>query len=61
MAHTPLTTLAQVAGTSPDQLREFLSSEGITVDSYQQSISELIGDDFRAQVHLLKELLEEEH
>ncbi len=61
LAHTSLTTLAQVAGTSPDQLRERLSSKGITVDSYQQSISELIGDDFRDQVHLLEELLEEEH
>ncbi len=61
LAHTPLTTLAQVARISPEQLRERLSSQGITVDSYQQSISELIGDDFRAQVHLLEELLEEKH
>ena len=61
LARTPLTTLAQVAGTSPEQLRERLSNEGITVVSYQQSISELIGNDFRAQVHLLEELLEQEH
>ena len=61
LARTPLSTLAQVAGTSPDQLRDRLSSEGITVASYQQSLSELVGDDFRAQVHILEEILEEKH
>jgi hypothetical protein len=61
LARTPLSTLAQVAGTSPDQLRDRLSNEGITIASYEQSLSELVGDDFRAQVHMLKELLEEEH
>ncbi len=61
LARTPLSTLAQVAGTSPDQLRDRLSREGITVASYEQSLSELVGDDFRAQVHILEELLEEEH
>lgn len=59
LAQAPLTILAQVAQSSPELLRERLSSEGITVDSYQQSISELVGDDFRTQVHLLEELLED--
>jgi hypothetical protein len=57
LAQAPLTTLALVAQASPEQLRERLSNEGITVDSDQQSIRDLIGDDFRAQVHLLEELL----
>lgn len=61
LARTPLSTLAQVAGTSPDQLRDRLSREGIAVASYEQSLSELVGDDLRAQVHILEELLEEEH
>ncbi|MCI5161779.1 MAG: DUF4405 domain-containing protein [Candidatus Electrothrix sp. AX5] len=61
LAQAPLTVLAQVAQTSPEQLRERLAGEGLVVTSDQQSISELVGDDFRAQVHLLKELLEEEH
>jgi len=61
LANTPLLTLAQVARTSPEQLRERLADEGLTVKSDQQSISELVGNDFRAQVHLLEELLEEEH
>ncbi|XCN73625.1 MAG: DUF4405 domain-containing protein [Candidatus Electrothrix aestuarii] len=61
LARTPLSTLAQVAGTSPDQLRDRLSRKGIAVASYDQSLSELIGNDFRDQVHILEELLEEEH
>lgn len=61
LSRTPLTTLAQVAGTSPEQLRERLSSEGIAVTSDQQSISELVGDDFRAQVHILEDIFEDEH
>lgn len=61
LAQAPLTTLAQVARTSPEQLRERLADQGLAVTSDQQSISELVGDDFRAQVHLLEELLEQEH
>ena len=60
LAHAPLSTLAQVAQTSPEQLRERLGHEGIIVDSDQQSISELVGDDFRDQVHILEDLLEDE-
>ncbi|MCI5133007.1 MAG: DUF4405 domain-containing protein [Candidatus Electrothrix sp. EH2] len=61
LAQAPLTTLAQVARISPEKLRERLSNEGIAVASNQQSLSELIGDDFRAQVHILEEILEDEH
>ena len=61
LAQVPLATLAQVAQTSPEQLRERLSNKGIRVNSNQQSISELVGNDFRAQVHILDELFEKEH
>ncbi len=61
LAQAPLTTLAQVARTSPEQLRERLIGAGITANSDQQSISDLVGDDFGAQMHLLEKVLEEEH
>ncbi len=61
LAQAPLTTLAQVAQTSPEQLRERLSAAGIAVDSDQQSVSDLVGDDFGAQMHLLEDLLVDEH
>jgi len=61
LAGAPLTTLAEVARTTPDQLRAQLSDAGLTVTSDKQSISELVGDDLRAQVHLLQELLEQKH
>jgi NADH:ubiquinone oxidoreductase subunit K len=57
LAQAPLTTLAQVARISPEQLRERLTGAGVAVSSDQQSISELVGDDFRAQLHLLEKLL----
>ncbi len=60
LAQAPLTTLAQVAQTSPEQLREHLAGAGISVNSDQQSISDLVGDDFGAQMHLLEDLLLEE-
>ena len=60
LAHAPLSTLAQVAQTGPEQLRNRLSHKGITVDSDQQSIHELVGDDFRAQMYILEELFEDE-
>lgn len=57
LAQAPLTILAEVAQTSPEQLRNHLASAGIAVDSDQQSISDLVGDDFGAQMHLLEDLL----
>ncbi len=61
LAQAPLTTLAQVARTTPDQLRKRLTGAGVAVSSDQQSISELVGDDFRAQMHLLEKLLSGAH
>ncbi|MCI5142023.1 MAG: DUF4405 domain-containing protein [Candidatus Electrothrix sp. ATG1] len=57
LAQTPLTTLAQVAQTSPEQLRKHLIGAGLAVSSDDQSISDLVGDDFGAQMHLLHDLL----
>ena len=61
LAQAPLTTLAQVAQTSPEQLRERLTAAGLAVASDQQSVSDLVGDDFGAQMHLLEDLLADEH
>ncbi|MCI5207575.1 MAG: DUF4405 domain-containing protein [Candidatus Electrothrix sp. ATG2] len=60
LAQTPLTTLAQVAQTSPEQLRERLTGAGLAVSSDEQSISDLVGDDFGTQMHLLEDLLTHE-
>lgn len=61
LAQAPLTTLAQVAHTSPELLRKRLTSAGITVDSDQQSLSDLVGDDFGVQMHLLEDLFTPKH
>jgi hypothetical protein len=58
LGKTPLTTLAQVAQTSPEQLMERLKKEGLAVQSAQQSLSELVGEDMHKQVRFLKMLLE---
>ncbi len=54
----PLATLAQVAQTSPEQVVERLKKEGLAVQSAQQSLSELVGDDVRKQVRFMRLLLD---
>lgn len=61
LAQAPLTTLAQVAQTSPEQLLERLAGAGFSASSDTQSIKDLVGDDFRAQTHLLQKLLSKAH
>jgi hypothetical protein len=58
LGKAPLTTLAQVAGASPEQLIAQLKKEGLVVQSAQQSLSELVGDDWHKQMRLLKKLLD---
>lgn len=58
LGKTPLTTLAQVAQTSPEQLIAQLKKEGLAVQSAQQSLSELVGDDLHKQMHFMKMLLD---
>ncbi len=57
LSSTPLTTLAIVAEVTPEQMIERLSSVGITVQSNDQSVQDLIGGDLRKQMHLLNDLL----
>lgn len=53
LAQAPLTTLAQVARISPEELRNRLSGEGIQIKTDQQSLNELVGPDLRRQTRLL--------
>jgi peptidoglycan/LPS O-acetylase OafA/YrhL len=59
LSAAPLTTLAQVAQLSPEQLRERLAKVGLQPSSNQQSLSDLIGPDMRKQVHILNTLFTE--
>jgi hypothetical protein len=61
LAQAPLATLAQVAQISPAELRDRLGRAGFSASSDRQNISELIGDDLRAQMHLLEKLLTDQH
>ncbi len=61
LAEVPLTTLAEVARTSPDQLLERLNRAGISAQSAGQSLNELIGDDFHTQIHILETLFTGKH
>jgi hypothetical protein len=58
LGKAPLTVVAQVAQSSPDQLIEQLKKEGLAVQSAQQSLSELVGDDLHKQMRFLKMLLD---
>lgn len=58
LAKAPLSTVAQVAQTSPEQILARLKQEGIAVQSAQQNLNELIGEDLHKQVHFLHTLLE---
>jgi peptidoglycan/LPS O-acetylase OafA/YrhL len=58
LGKAPLTTLAQVAGASPEQLIAQLEKEGLAVQSAQQSLSELVGDDLHKQMRFMNLLLD---
>lgn len=59
LSAAPLTTLAQVAQLSPEQLRERLAKVGLQPSSNQQSLSDLVGPDMHKQVHILNTLFSE--
>lgn len=48
-----LTTLAQVAQVTPEQLRDRLGKAGVHVDSERQTLAELVGPDVRRQMNVL--------
>ena len=56
LAAAPMTTLAQVARLTPEQLRERLTQAGVQPTSDQQTLGELVGSDMRKQVHVLRAL-----
>lgn len=60
LGKAPLTTLAQVAQTSPEQLIERLTKAGVAVQSAQQSVSDLVGSDLHAQVRVMQMLLDKQ-
>lgn len=57
LAQTPLPTVALVAQTSPEQWQARLASAGLSPQSAQQSVSDLVGPDFRKQAQVLNTLL----
>ncbi len=54
LTKTPISTLALVAETSPEQLRERLAKGGVDVKSNQQSVNDLVAGDLRKQVLIMK-------
>lgn len=57
LSAAPLTTIALVAQVTPEQLMERLSSTGLSAQSAEQSVKDLVGNDFRKQLGVLKVLL----
>jgi hypothetical protein len=57
LSQAPLTTLAQVAKVTPEQMREKMMKEGLQPTSDQQSLSDLVGADTGKQMHLLARIL----
>lgn len=57
LADAPLPVLAQVAQTSPDDLRARLQRAGVTVRSEADTVHALVGDDTRAQIRVLGQVL----
>ncbi|WP_310564747.1 DUF4405 domain-containing protein [Hydrogenophaga sp.] len=57
LARAPIAVLAQVAGTSPDDLKAQLQAQGLTVTSDQQSVADLVGGDLRKQIGTLSKVL----
>lgn len=58
LSAAPLTTLAEVAKVSPEQLRERLAQAGVQATSDSQSLSELVGPDMKKQMQVLRTVLE---
>jgi hypothetical protein len=53
LADAPLPLLAQVAKTTPAEIRGRLERQGLKVDSDAATVHTLVGDDVRRQVHVL--------
>lgn len=57
LANAPISTLAEVAKTSPEQVLAHLRAAGLSANSVDQSLSELVGADSRKQMEILGGLL----
>jgi hypothetical protein len=57
LAKAPISVLAQVAGTSTDDVRAKLQAQGLTVTSDQQSVADLVGPDLRKQIGTISKVL----
>ncbi len=57
LAKAPLPVLAQVAGTTTEDVKARLQAAGISVTSDQQSVADLVGVDLRRQVSTLIKVL----
>lgn len=57
LAQAPITVLAQVAGTSTDEVRTRLQAQGLAVTSHQQSVADLVGPDLRKQIATMNKVL----
>jgi len=57
LAKAPITVLAQVAGTSTDEVRAKLQAQSLTVTSDQQSVADLVGSDLRQQIGTMSKVL----
>ncbi|MEZ5662125.1 MAG: DUF4405 domain-containing protein [Burkholderiaceae bacterium] len=53
LAQAPITALASVAGSTPQQVMEQLAAAGYAATSEQQSVADLVGDDLRKQIGVL--------
>ena len=49
--------LAQVAGTSTEDMKAKLQATGLTVTSDQQSVADLVGGDLKAQIGTMTQVL----
>lgn len=57
LAKAPITVLAQVAGTSTDDVKAKLQAQGLTVTSDHQSVADLVGGDLKAQIGTMTKVL----
>ncbi len=61
LAQAPIAVLAQVAGTSQEEMQNRLKAAGLTVTSEQQSVADLVGQDLRRQIGVLTQVLPGTH
>lgn len=57
LAQAPVPVLAQVAGVSPQQMRERLQAAGLSVSADSDTVAALAGPDLRRQMQLLGQVL----